>query len=239
MSLKLVADLHLHTISSGHAYSTVAEYVNQAKRIGIKAIAITDHGPAMPGGPHYYHFSNMRMIPDEIDRIKIYRGIEANIINEKGEIDLGEDDLAKLDVVMVAMHPRCGYENQGEDKNTEVLIKALDNQHINVIAHPGNPKYPVHFERIVAAAKEKGVVMEINNSSFTSRPGSWERCLAVAREVKRQDWKVILGTDSHIYTMLGIFDQALALIKEAGLNEEHIINTSIEKIEKYLVKRNV
>ena len=53
--MKLVADLHLHTIASGHAYSTIEEYVARAKKIGLKAIAITDHGPAMPGGPHQYH----------------------------------------------------------------------------------------------------------------------------------------------------------------------------------------
>lgn len=239
MSLKLVADLHLHTVSSGHAYSTVGEYVSQAKKIGLQAIAITDHGPAMPGGPHYYHFSNMRMIPDEMDGIKIYRGIEANVINEKGEIDLGEEDLTRLDIIMIAMHPRCGYENQGEEKNTEVLLKALNHPRVNILAHPGNPKYPIHFEKIVAAAKEKKIILEINNSSFTSRPGSWERCLAVAHEVKRQNWKVVVGTDSHIVTMLGVFDQALKLIKEAGLGEDNIINTSIEKIEKYLISRDV
>ena len=237
MGIKIVADLHTHTVSSGHAYSTLEEYVSQAKKIKLKAFAVTDHGPAMPGGPHWYHFSNMRMIPDSIDGIRIYRGIEANIINENGEIDLGNDDLAKLDIVMVAMHPRTGFENQGEEKNTEILTRALNNRYINVIAHPGNPKYPINPEKVVALAKEKGVALEVNNSSFTSRPGSWDRCLAFAREVKRQNWKVVVGTDSHISTMLGIFDSALKLIKEAELTEEHIINTSLAKIEKYLLKR--
>ena len=72
--MKLIADLHVHTLSSGHAYSTLEEYVAQAKKIRLAMIAITDHGSNMPGAPHYYHFSNMRMMPREIDGIKVLRG---------------------------------------------------------------------------------------------------------------------------------------------------------------------
>ncbi|MBU1026439.1 MAG: phosphatase [Candidatus Margulisbacteria bacterium] len=235
--MKLVADLHIHTISSGHAYSTVEEYVAQAKKIGLKAIAITDHGPAMPGGPHWYHFFNLKMIPEKHQGIRIYRGVEANIINNEGKLDLPDDALERLDIVIVAMHPRCGYENLGEEGNTKVLLKTLKNPHVNVIAHPGNPMYPINVEQTVAAAKEKGVILEINNSSPTSRAGSWDRCLAFAREIKRQDWKVILTTDAHFSTMLGKFDEALKLIKEAGLTEKHVVNTSLAKIDKYLLAK--
>ncbi len=235
--MRLAADLHVHTVSSGHSYSTLEEYVRQAKKVGLKAFAMTDHGPAMPGGPHYYHFSNMRMIPRKLSGIRIFRGIEANIINANGKIDIAEQEIkwGELEIIMAAMHPRVGYENQGEEKNTEVLLRALENPYINVIAHPGNPKYPVKIEETVDAARRKKVAIELNNSSFMSREGSWDRCLAFAKEVKRQDWKVVIGTDSHISTMLGKFDQAMKLVKEAGLTEKHIINTSIEKIEKYLL----
>lgn len=235
--MKLVADLHVHTISSGHAYSTLEEYVAQAKKIGLEAFAITDHGPAMPGAPHQYHFSNMRMIPKVIDGVRVYRGVEANIINEQGELDYKVDDFCELDLVIVATHPRCGYEDHGEAKNTEVLLRALENPIINFIAHPGNPKYPINIEQTVAAAKEKGVLLEINNSSFFSRAGCWDRCLAFAREIKKQDWKVLLTTDSHYSTMLGVFDDALKLAKEAGLTEKYIVNTSLAKVEKFLLQR--
>jgi len=239
--MKLVADLHLHTVSSGHSYSTLEEYVAQAKRIGLEAIAITDHGPAMPGGPHYYHFSNMRMIPRVINGIKVLRGIEANIINDKGEIDLAEPEIkwGELDIIMLAMHPRVGYDNQGEEKNTAVLIKAMENPYVNIVAHPGNPRYPVLIKETVEAAKKRGVLLEINNSSSLSRPGSRARCLEFAREVKRQGWKVTIGSDSHISTMVGIFDEALKLAAEAGLTGEDVVNTSWEKIEKYILKRHV
>ncbi len=237
--MKLVADLHIHTISSGHAYSTLEEYIARAKKLGLQAIAITDHGPVMPGAPHQYHFSNLRMIPKEINGIRVYRGVEANIINEQGEIDFKEDIFTDLDIVMAAMHPRCGYDDQGEKKNTEVLLKALQNPLVNVIAHPGNPKYPINVKETVAVAKKFGVLLEINNSSFTSRVGSWERCLAFAQEVKRQNWKVVVGSDSHVSTMVGGFGKALELIKEAGLSEKHVVNISLEKIDQCLSMRSL
>jgi putative hydrolase len=239
MSLKLVVDLHVHTVSSGHAYSTIEEYVAQANKIGLEGFAVTDHGPAMPGAPHYYHFSNMRMIPREINGIRILRGVETNIINEKGKIDLKDEEIrwGELEVVIVAMHPRVGYENKGIAKNTEVLIRSLNNPLINIIAHPGNPKYPLDIEAVVAAAKEKGVLIEINNSSNFSRPGSHDKCVEIAREVKRIGWKVVLGTDSHISPMLGVFDDALKIVSEAGLIEDEVVNTSWEKIEQYLLRR--
>ena len=56
--MKLKIDLHSHTVSSGHAYSTLLENLRAAKEKGLEALAMTDHGPNMPGGPHLYHFYN-------------------------------------------------------------------------------------------------------------------------------------------------------------------------------------
>ena len=233
----LAADLHVHTVSSGHAYSTVEEYVERAKSIGLKAFALTDHGPKMPGGPHYYYFSNLRMIPDIMKGVRIFKGAECNIVNEDGSIDLPDDILKNLDIVMVAFHPRVGYESMGEERNTEVLLKVIKNPYVNVIAHPGNPMFPVSINKIVTAAKDRGIALEINNSSFTgSRTGSWDRCLEFAKEIKRQNAFATVGSDSHMSTMLGSFDKAIELIKLAGLKKENIVNSSISLINKYLVK---
>ncbi len=235
--IKIAADLHIHTISSGHAYSTIEEYVRAAKKLGLKGIAITDHGPAMPGGPHYYHFSNLRMVPEELNGIRIYKGAECNIVNDKGEVDIPNETLKDLDIVMVAFHIRTGYDNKGEDINTKVLLKALDNPYVNVIAHPGNPSHPVNVKEVVARAKERNIAIEINNSSFTgSRKGSKEKCLEFAKEIKKIGGKVLINSDAHMSTMLGTFSEALKLVKEAGLTEENIINISLEKIEKELVR---
>lgn len=80
-------DLHMHTVASTHAYSTLSDYIAEAHRKGIKLFAITDHGPDMADAPHHWHFINMRIWPRIVDGVGILRGIEANIKNIEGEID--------------------------------------------------------------------------------------------------------------------------------------------------------
>ncbi|MFC1768047.1 phosphatase [Candidatus Margulisiibacteriota bacterium] len=236
--IKMVADLHIHTVASGHAYSTIEEYVVAAKKKGLKCIAITDHGPAMPGGAPVYYFSNLRMIPDSVNGIRILKGAEVNIIDENGRLDIPDEALETLDFAIAAMHPRCGYESQGEEKNTEVLLKALENPYIRVIAHPGNPMYPINYKKIAPIIKKKGVLFELNNSSLTiSRKGSYDRCFDIAKEIKNIGWKVAIGSDSHISTMVGDLNVVTEMAVNAGLEKDDIINTSMDLIEKYLIKK--
>ena len=237
-SIKLIADLHIHTVASGHAYSTVEECVAAAKKKKLKIIAFTDHGPAMPGGAPLYHFANQKMIPDILDGIRILRAAEVNIINPDGELDLPDEILETLDFCSIAMHPLCGYEGGTEAENTKVLIKAMNNKYVRVLAHPGNPMYPIDFKKVISIAKEKGILIELNNSSLTiSRKGSYTRCLAIAQFVKSIGWKVALGSDSHISTMVGTLDNALEMAVAAGLEADDIINTSSELIDKYLINK--
>ena len=77
--MKLVADLHTHTVASGHAYCSVNEMAQAAADVGLEMIAITDHGPNMPGGPHLYHFGNIHVVPSVIAGARVLKGVEANI----------------------------------------------------------------------------------------------------------------------------------------------------------------
>ena len=56
--MKLLLDMHNHTIASGHAYSTIQEIAAEANKKGLKYVGITDHGPKMPGGPHIFDIGN-------------------------------------------------------------------------------------------------------------------------------------------------------------------------------------
>lgn len=66
-------DLHMHTVASTHAYSTLSDYIAEAKRKGIKLFAITDHGPDMEDAPHHWHFINMRIWPRLVDGVVLRR----------------------------------------------------------------------------------------------------------------------------------------------------------------------
>ncbi|MFA4858971.1 MAG: phosphatase [Candidatus Margulisiibacteriota bacterium] len=236
--MNILADFHLHTIASGHGFSTIAEYIQAAKAAQLSAIAFTDHGPAMPGGAHYYHFCNLKALPRTWEGILLLRGIEANIVDDQGKLDVPDEDLANLDIVLAAFHSRCGYADGNLEQNTRVLKKAMENPHVTVIAHPGNIYYPVDIKEIVGFAKETGVLIEINQATLTgwARRGSSTRCLEFAREIKRQNWYVCLGSDSHFIDTVGQLSVAVELVEAAGIPADHVVNTSRDLIEEWFIK---
>ncbi len=234
--IMIAADLHVHTVSSGHAYSTVTEIIECASQKGLQAVAITDHGPSMPGGPHRYYFGNLFVLPEEEKNVHILRGVEANIIDRDGTIDLPELYLDLLDIVWAGLHLACLYPSS-RSINTEALINALENPYVDGIVHPGNPDFPIYEEELVLAARERGKLLEINNSSFVTRRGSGSRCLHIAALVKRHNGLVAVNSDAHIAGDVGNSERALLLAAEAGLDSNHIINTDFERVREFLKER--
>lgn len=237
--MKFIADLHLHTISSGHAYNTIYEYAEEAKKKGLKYIGMADHGPSMGGAPHPYHFANLHSLPDKIFGVRVLKGIEANIVDKEGRLDLEHEFLKELELVIASFHIHLGYDGGEKKENTEALIKAIRNPKVNMIGHPGNPQFDTDIEAVVEECKKNGVLLEINNSSFTGviRQGSWEPELKIAKAVKKIGWKVCINSDAHCLAHLGEFDKAIQLAKEAGLKQEDIVNTSEKMIEKYIIHK--
>ena len=72
--MNAIMDLHTHTIASGHGYSTLQENIAEAKRIGLKYLGLSEHGPAMPGGPHIYFFSNYKCVPRQHGDLRLLCG---------------------------------------------------------------------------------------------------------------------------------------------------------------------
>ena len=97
--MKIIADLHTHTIVSQHAFSTVDEIINAAKDKGFLAVAITDHGPKSSDGAKPVHFRSMHNIPEYVNGIRVLRGAEANIIDYDGNIDLRKNVLLSIDIL--------------------------------------------------------------------------------------------------------------------------------------------
>lgn len=236
--MKFVADLHVHTISSGHAYSTVLENARAAADKGLEMIAITDHGPTMPGAPHNYHFGNLKVIPEELFGVRVLKGVEANVIDRAGNLDLPDERLARLDIVLAGFHHVC-TPNGCVEENTEMMINAIKNPWVDVIVHPGNPEYLIDAEAVVQAAVKYDVAIEINNSSLKlSRVGSRPYCEKILGLAKQYGAKVMVGTDSHFSLDVGDFSQAIELLEKYDIAPNAVINTSIAAIRSHLERRS-
>ena len=232
--MKWVLDTHTHTYVSGHGYSTLMENIQYAKKRGLEVLGVTDHGPNMPGGPHIFYFGNLKVIPREVDGITILRGCEANIVDFNGNLDIPmEMQENRLDIIIASLHDVCITPGTLEE-NTNALLGAMNNKFVDIIGHPGNPNFPINQELVIKKAKEKNKIIEINNSSFRSRPGCEENCLNIARLCKEYDVKVIMGSDSHFCLDIGILDKAYSLLQKADMPEELIMNTHKYKIIEYL-----
>ena len=103
--MEILIDLHNHTIASGHAYSTMEEMISRAKKKGVKILGISDHAPALEGGPNIFYFGNLFVVPREIDGLILLKGVEANILDFEGNIDVPERFLKRLDYAIASLHP--------------------------------------------------------------------------------------------------------------------------------------
>ena len=236
--IPIEVDSHTHTIASGHAYSSLGENVTAAATAGIKLLAITEHGPAMPGSPHIWFFKNMRVIPRIMSGVTILRGIEANIIDNAGTLDIDEDLLSCLDIILASLHEPI-ISPTTKKQHTDMVIKTMASGKIDVFAHGGNPIFPVDVEEIAKAAKAYNVLVEINNSSFTtSRPGSEKNCVALAEAVGRHDGFLTFGSDAHIACKVGCFSECLTVIDKTGFPADRILSTDCHRFLGWLRKKN-
>lgn len=232
----IAADLHVHTVASGHAYSTLEECCRAAARVGLKMIAITDHGPFMPGGPHPYYFGNLRVLPASMEGVGLLKGVEANIVGPDGALDLEERYLKRLDIVLVGFHDP--YPGGSVEENTRAVIEAMKKPWVHVVAHPGNPRFPVDPEVVTAAAVRLGVALEINNASLTvTRKGSMERCEEFARWIRKLGAHFIISSDAHVASLVGEVGEAVKLVERAGLDLKDALNSDIQKVRDFLRRR--
>ncbi|MBC2725359.1 phosphatase [Desulfosporosinus sp.] len=237
--MKLLVDLHTHTIASGHAYSTITENALAASHKGLKLLGMTDHGPSMPGAPDLYHFGNLSIIPDQLYGVKILPGVEANITNHAGELDMPLSYLDHLELILVGLHPIC-YQGGTCEQNTEAYIKAMENPYTDIMVHPGRPDFDMDLEKIAHASARLNIPVEVNNSSLSTivdKARAQDNCRSIARYMAKYKGPVIIGSDAHFWDRVGEFSEAVELVRDVGISEHLILNTSPERVLKYLALR--
>lgn len=227
-------DLHTHTTASGHGYSTLKENIEAAKEKGLRVLGLSEHGPSMPGGPHVFFFTNYRCIPRRYGDLQLLCGMEANICDYDGGLDVTEDILKRMDYVIASMHTQCCKPGTMEE-NTRASIMAMKNPCVTILGHPDDSRYLLDREAVVRAAGEEGVAIEINNSSLnpaSARQNGRENIGELLYWCEKYKVPVLLGTDSHICYTVGDFTETLALLKEVNFPKELVLNYNIENLTK-------
>ena len=230
--MNYLMDMHTHTIASGHAYSTLQENIAAARERGLKFLGLSEHGPGMIGGPQPIFFQNYKIIPREYGDLRLFCGIEANITDYEGHLDLDAFTMERMDYCIASMHTLTVTPGSVRE-NTLASIHAMENPLVKILGHPDDSRYPLDYEELVRAAAQLHVALEVNNSSLhplSSRQGARENIRTLLKTCMRYETSVILGTDSHICSSIGDFTQADQLIREMDFPQELIINTDPARI---------
>ncbi|MBU0927679.1 MAG: phosphatase [Spirochaetes bacterium] len=229
-------DTHTHSVASGHAFSTIDDLARGARASGLDGFVLTDHGPGMPGSTHPYHFGNLRIVPELIEGVRFLSGVEANIMDTAGGVDLAPYLLSRLDFVLAGFHDIC-FDPGSRSANTDAMIAALSNPLVDAISHPGNPSFPIDNQAVVRAAAAFGKALEINNSSFRIRKGSERSCAELASLCAREGASVVCGSDAHYWRDVGNLSKAVAVIEAAGIPEEQVLNASVDRFLSFCERR--
>lgn len=236
-----LSDIHTHSIASGHGTScTISDMAKKAAARGIRLLGITDHGPATlsAGTPSY--FRSLTFSPKCRFGVELLYGVELNILNKNGDIDLEEELLSKLDYAIVSMHWQ-NYHSGTITENTNAYTSAMKNPHIKILGHCDNPAFPADYDTLAACAKENGVIFEINEASlapYSYRGDTSVNCAEILRCCQKYKVPIVLSSDSHGAEHIGDFSYASEFVHQAMFPEALILNNQIPALKVFLQTRD-
>lgn len=230
-------DPHIHSIASGHVgRNTITDLAKKAASVGLKAIGITDHGPATLGSSRASYFRNLTYAPKKRCGVEILYGVELNILDKDGTVDLDDEILKTLDYAIISMH-QPNYKSGSMEENTFAYVNAMKHPRVKIVGHPEDVKFPIDFEALIVAAKHYGVAIEINNSSLSPegyRGDVHENVRAILGMCKKHECPVVLSSDSHGIKHVGDFSNIHEMVRECGFPGDLILNRSLETFKKFI-----
>jgi DNA polymerase (family X) len=212
--------------------------VMEAKSLGYQYIAITDHTQrlAFTKGMNKdmlkAQIKQINKLNEKLSGIVILKSAEIDIL-ENGDLDLPDDILKELDVCVCAIH---SHFNLPPKKQTERIIKAMDNQYFNIFAHPTgrliNQREPYSFDidRVMSAAKERHCLLEIN-----AQPERLDLNDTYCKMAKDMQLKFAISTDAHSTSQLHLMRFGVDQARRGWLEASDVINSySLDQLRRIL-----
>ena len=227
-NISILLDIHTHSLASGHgSRDTVTDMARTAKSASLGILGISEHGPATPGSASSSYFRNLRLANRMRFGVTLLYGVELNILNENGDVDLDDELLKTLDYALVSMHPDT-FRSGSMTSNTQAFINAMRHPKVRFLGHPDDGRFPVDYERLLSAAKERLVFPELNNSSLMPqafRRDGLRNSATILAICKKLQLPILLSSDSHGTSHLGDMRYILPLLEKYDFPPELIINS--------------
>lgn len=235
-----LSDIHTHSIASGHGTScTISDMAKSAGRKGLKLLGITDHGPGTLASGTSSYFRSLTYSPRKRFGVELLYGVELNILNTEGKIDLEQELLEKLDYAIASMHYQ-NFRPLSKEENTRAFLNVMKNPMVKILGHIDNTSYPVDYQSIIKAAGENGVIMEINEASLAPygyRGDTRDNCAQILYYCHKYLVPIVLSSDSHGAEHIGDFTYSAEFVHQALFPESLILNNQIPKLKMLLSLR--
>jgi len=220
-------DLHVHSDWTDGTV-TIAEMAAAAQARGYEYIALTDHSRRV-AMTHGLDPARLARQIREIDRLNekfenftILKGIEVDILKD-GSLDLPDSSLAKLDVVVAAVHSHFDLPRKTQ---TDRVVRALENRHVSILAHPTGrligerEPYDIDMDLVISAARKAGCYLEIN-----AEPERLDLNDLHAHAAKLAGLKLAVSTDAHSIDALQFMRFGIDQARRAWLTASDVLNS--------------
>lgn len=234
---QIVADLHTHTLAASHAYYTASEMAQEAASCGYRVLALTDHAPGMPDSPHNWHFGNWNAMPRILHGVAMLYGVEANVMDIKGGLDLSQSQLAMQDWVVASIHSPCIPGLLTEREANRLWLAVAENPYVDCIGHSEQQNYKYDYDLVVPVFARNHKVVELNGNSFQVRKDGLPNMRALLRACLKYGCCISLDSDAHsTYQLREGLRPLIALLEEIDFPQELVVNASCENLVQILRK---
>ncbi|OFZ20415.1 MAG: DNA polymerase III [Bdellovibrionales bacterium GWB1_55_8] len=220
-------DLHAHTVATD-GRRTLEEMAEAARAKGYEYLSISDHTKRLTVARGQDE-KRLREQIRAIDRLnarfsgfQILKSAEVDIL-EDGSLDLPDSILKELDIRVCSIHYKFNLPIQ---QQTERVIRAMDNPYFNILAHPTGrligrrEGYALDLDRVIAAAAERGVFLELN-----SQPDRLDLTDIYCRKARDMGAKIVISTDAHSDLELDFMRFGVGQARRGWLRTEDVVNT--------------
>lgn len=242
-TIKLFADYHTHTkYSDGRG--TPAENIKAAAERGLKAVAITDHGPKSIGtgvadaGTFLSIKEEVAGLAPHFPELKLLVGAESAVISRDGRLDLPREIIDQLDLLIAGLHPYYVPESPGDalyytlpnlvvrmkkslwekmrSTNTKALLETVRTYPVDFISHP-NLFMPVDLDELARTCAGTETALEVNTGHHYNKE-------EIVRAAARRGARLVVNSDAHYPGTVGNLDSGAALLDRLRFPIEMVIN---------------
>ena len=232
--------LHAHTIYSD-GIATLEEMAEGCRKLGYQYLGIADHSKtaSYAGGLTSEKLKKQQKEIDELNQkwedFRILKGIELEILAD-GRVDYDDKTLATFDFVIASVHSNF---NLVEKEMTKRIIKAISNPFVNILAHPTGrlllmrDGYAVNLTEVIDAAKELGVVIELN-----AHPKRFDLDWTFCKVAKEKGVKISINPDAHSVDGIRMVEYGIGIARKGWIEKDDVLNTlSLKEITKFFEKQ--